>query len=85
MTLLQNLLMLQIAYLKGTDELTGDKKMIQKNHAILTVLIFAINGEESADGNGSLTPLSQMESLILMVSREKLSLEKLMKKWRVFL
>jgi len=67
----------------ATDELT--KKMIQKNHVTLTALLFESNGEESADVNGSLTPLSQTEFLILMVLQEKLSLEKLMKKWRVFL
>jgi len=80
-TLLWNLLILR---LEGMDESADEKKMLQKNHGI-TKALFANNGEESADVNGSLTPLSPTESLILMVSQEKLSLEKLMKKWRVFL
>jgi len=78
-------LMPPIAYLKEMDKLTDKKKMLQKNHLTLKALLFANNGKESADVNGSLTPPSLTESLILMVSEEKLSLEKLMKKWRVFL
>jgi len=66
---------------QGVDETADEKKMLQKNHE--TKALFA--DEESADVNGSLTPPFQTESLILMVSQEKLSLEKLMKKWRVFL
>jgi len=79
-------LMPQIAYLKETDKLTDEKKMLQKNHLTLKALLFANNGKESADVDGSLTPQSLTESLILMVlSQEKLSLERLMKKWKVFL
>jgi len=62
--LLQNLLPLQR---EGMDESADEKKMLQKNHG-MTKALFANNGEESADVNGSLTPLSPTESLILMVS-----------------
>jgi len=62
--LLQNLL---TPRLEGMDESADEKKMLQKNHGI-TKALFANNGEESADVNGSLTPLSPTESLILMVS-----------------
>merc|ERR1712117_463270 len=64
MNLLQNLLPLQR---EGMVESADEKKMLQKNHG-MTKALFENNGEESADVNGSLTPLSPTESLILMVS-----------------